>query len=206
MRESDVHRTLRVPGSVRNRTGRGGRTVIAAALGALALLGACGVPLDDSARVRAPEDVPYDLLSSTTTTAAASDAGQDTTVCLASDGTLFTVGRDRRGATLLDLVTRGPTEGESRLGLRSAMDDDAISSVTTENGTASVELGEEFAEMPGNQQLLAVAQVTCTLTAQPGIARVAFLLSGERVDVPVQGGSLVSRPVTRSDYARLYAN
>jgi hypothetical protein len=187
------------------------RPLRAVVAGALCGLVACGVPVDRDARVTPSDQVPYDLLSPTTTSVLpGSEAGQDTTVCLESEGALLAVGRDRRGAvtaeSLLALVTAGPTEGEANLGLRNAFEEETIEAVSSSAGTATVELGEEFGELPGDQQLVAVGQVTCTLTAQSGITRVVFLLDGERIDVPVQGGSLVDRAVTRSDYERLYAN
>lgn len=190
---------------------RAARRRAAAALALALSATACGVPADGAARLAPEEEVPFDLLSGTTTsTPSGSSRGQDTTVCLALDGSLLAVFRGSGGPqaldTLLSLVTAGATEGESNLGLRSAVDDEVVSDVSSSDGTATVELLEEFGELPGNQQLLAVAQMTCTLTAQPDVVRVRFLLDDEQIEVPIQGGSLVDRAVTRADYERLYAN
>jgi hypothetical protein len=187
------------------------RPLLLAALSAAAVLG-CGVPIDEQASITPSEDVPYDLLSPTTTTlAAGSVQGGETTICLSLGGALLTLGRARDGdpplRSLESLLAAGPTAGEAAVGLRSALDDDdVLDGVSVRDGTALVLLGEGFTELPADQQLVAVAQATCTLTSQPGVVRVAFELAGVQVDVPVQGGELVSRPVTRADYARLIAS
>jgi len=184
----------------------------AAALVAAAVLGACGVPVDERATPVPPESVPFELLESTTTTAVPDGpAGGDTSICLTLDSTVLALGRTRDASSdlgsLLGIVAAGPTEGEARLGLRSALTgDEPVVAVRRSDGGASVELGADFAELPADQQLLAVAQMTCALTAQPGVRRVTFLLDERQIEVPIQGGSLVSRPVTRDDYARLIAN
>jgi spore germination protein GerM len=58
-------------------------------------------------------------------------------------------------------------------------------------------------ELGGDEQLLAVAQLVCTLTARPGVGPVSFTLEGAPVDVPTGDGSLTSGPVSRDDYADL---
>ena len=181
-------------------------------VGGLLLAGACGVTEDGSARTTPADEVPFGLLEATATTvpATGAEAGGDTNVCLALDGSLLVVGRARGEGTQLrslrELVLAGPTEGEADLGLRTAMGDDTIEDVSASGGLAGVELTEAFTELPGDQQLLALAQITCTLTAQRGVSRVEFELDGERIEVPIQGGSLVERPVTRADYRRFIAN
>ena len=176
------------------------------------LLGACGVSVDESAQIVGSDEVPYDLLDSTTTSLVSADSqGVETSVCLVLNGAVLSVGRDRTGEppldTLLQLVLAGPTAGEVQLGLRSALSNaDMVTRTTTLESMVRVELGQDFADLPGDQQLLAVAQITCTLTTQPGIDAVSFRLSGKDIEVPVGDGSIVSRPVTRTDYQKLIAN
>lgn len=178
---------------------------------AAALLG-CGVPVDSSARITDAADVPYDLLERTTTTLAGANAqGDETSICLAINGSVLSVGRDRSGPppldTLLQLVLAGPTEGEAQLGLRSQLSTaNMVNAVVPFGAMAQVQLGADFASLPGDQQLLAVAQITCTLTTQPDVDRVSFTLAGKDIEVPIEDGSIVSRPVTRADYAQLIAN
>lgn len=186
------------------------RSLSALLLLAGAALAACGVPLDERARVTPAEDVPFDLLDPTTTTVPTSAGQGERDVCLTLDGSLLTVGRDPEGSRLddllLSLVSSSPTQGEARLGLRSALGEGTVTAVSAQGGTARLDLDPSFAEMPADQQLLAFAQATCTLTAQPQVFRVSFLLDGDPVEVPVQSGALVDRPVTRSDYARFFPN
>lgn len=172
--------------------------------------GACGVPVDRSAVVVDDDDVPYELLSPTTTAQTGTANGRETTICLVVDGVLLSLGRDRDGGALdsdLALVTDSPTEGEAALGVRSALDgEEPVAGVERVGAGAVVELGEDFAELPADQQLLAFAQITCTLTAQPGVQQVSFVLDDRELEVPVQGGELVDRPVTRGDYIEFFAN
>lgn len=204
--------TRRVP----IRTARRRSIRMPVALGSLlvaaAVVVACGVPLDSSARVTDADDVPYDLLASTTTTVLGANAqGDETSICLAINGSVLSVGRDRSGEppldTLLELVLAGPTEGEASLGLRSALSTAGmVNAVVPLGDMAQVQLGSDFALLPGDQQLLAVAQMTCTLTTQADVERVSFTLAGKDIEVPIEDGSIVSRPVTRADYAKLIAN
>ena len=187
--------------------------VVGAALSVAGIvLAACGVPVDERAPPVPPVAVPYELLESTTTTAVPdAPAGGDTSICLTIDSTVLAVGRSRDASTdlrsLLGIVLAGPTEGEAGLGLRSALTgDEPVLAARRAEGGAEVELGRDFAELPADQQLLAVAQMTCALTAQPGVRDVTFLFDERQIEVPIQGGSLVARPVTRDDYARLIAN
>ena len=193
--------------SARRRTA----ALLALVAGGVASGVGCGGTEDSSARVTPAEEVPFGLLErSVSTVPSTGEPGSETNVCLALDGALLVVGRASVGSTplgsLRDLVLAGPTEGEADLGLRTAMGDDTIEEVSASGGLATVQLTDAFPELPGDQQLLALAQITCTLTAQPGVTRVQFELDGEQVEVPIQGGSLVQRPVTRADYRRFIAN
>jgi len=186
--------------------------VAVAIVAVVATTSSCGVTTDDTAQRVDAAQVPYDLLDSTTTTLLAADAqGVETSVCLVLNGSVLSVGRDRSGEppldTLLQLLLAGPTEGETTLGLRSALSTaDMVTTTTTLGSIVRVELGNDFAELPGDQQLLAVAQMTCTLTTQPGVESLSFRLADKDIEVPVGDGSIVSRPVTRADYVNLIVN
>jgi hypothetical protein len=188
------------------------RVPVALMLVAGGLVAACGVPVDEAAELRPRGQIPFDLLETTTTPPTSEDGatGEDTVICLELDGALLSVGRERSAARGLDslegLAVAPPTTGEAQLGLRSAVDRDVIEAVSLRRGLATVNLDAEFVAQPADQQLLAVAQLTCTLTSQPGVSRVRFRLEGDRIEVPVQGGALVRRAVTRADYERLIAN
>ncbi len=187
----------------------GGRVLAVSAVAAVLTLG-CGVPVDGTAVTVEDELVPYELLSPTTTAQVGTGNGRETTICLVVDGVLLSLGRARDDGALdsdLALITDAPTEGEAALGVRSALDgEDSVVGVERVGPGAVVELGEDFAELPADQQLLAVAQITCTLTAQPGVQEVSFVLDDRELEVPVQGGELVDRPVSRNDYLEFFAN
>lgn len=174
---------------------------------AAALASSCGVSLDPNVRVVPPEDVPYGLLDAAAAPSPPSgDEGFDTAVCLTVNGKLLTVRRASSSSDLADILRIGPTDGEATIGLRNIAGEDLVSDVTVEDHLAEVELNEDFADLPGDQQLLAVAQITCTASAQPGIDAVSFSLDGQSVDVPIQGGESSARPVTIRDYERLQIN
>lgn len=176
------------------------------------LASACGVSLQERANILDPEDVPYNLLDATTTTLApAVSQGDEATVCLVLDGKLLAVGRaglDLASPNLLkELAILGPTEGEASLLIRSVLpDEEMLLSIATEAGHALVDLSVEFSDLPTDQQLLLVAQLTCTLTSQPNVTHVMFLLEGEPIAVPSGDGSMVSGSVNRLDYEDLIVN
>lgn len=87
--------------------------------------------------------------------------------------------------------------------LRTAVGSSFVRDVTIAAGIARVDLRPEIAEVDGDDQLLGVAQLVCTLTGRPGVGLVSFTLDGSPVDVPRADGSLTSSPVSRDDYADL---
>jgi spore germination protein GerM len=72
--------------------------------------------------------------------------------------------------------------------------------VTTARGTATVDLAEAFTLAGQEDQAAAIAQLVYTLTARPGIGRVAFTLDGEVVEVPRGDGTLTTDALTRDDF------
>lgn len=185
---------------------------IVVAIAVSLVLTSCGVTLQENAHVFDPEVVPYNLLDATTTTLApAISQGDEATVCLVLDGKLLAVGRaglDLTSPNLLkELAILGPTEGEASLLIRSVLpDEDMLVSISTEAGHAVVDLSVEFSDLPTDQQLLLVAQITCTLTSQPNVTHVMFTLEGESIAVPSGDGSMVSGSVNRLDYEELIVN
>lgn len=78
-----------------------------------------------------------------------------------------------------------------------------VASVSVSRGIASVDLRSSVEDLSGRNQLLAFAQLVCTLTAQPGIGSVAFTVDGQPIEVPRGDGSLTSGSVSRDAYASL---
>lgn len=189
---------------------------IAVTVLALVLAGACGVPEEDEAVVARDDDVPFDLLApSTTTTSTTSTTVPEVQVdrivevCLVQgDGGVVpierTLTRRRTLEEVVEALRRGPTADEARFGLSSALPaPEALGSVSLSGGMATVVLGEAFVQAPAPTQLVAIAQVVCTLTGQPGIGRVQFTYEGQPVQVPLPDGSLAGGSVSRDDYAAL---
>ena len=181
----------------------------------LLLAAACGVPEDGAAVVTGDDDVPFGLLApSTTTTSTTSTTAPPVIpdrivdVCLVlQDGVVpveRTLERRRTLDEVVEALRRGPTQTEQRFGLSTALPaPEAVGTVVLSGGTATVALGEPFSLAPAPQQVLAVAQLVCTLTGQPGVGRVQFLFDSLPVQVPLPDGSLSAGSVSRDDYAPL---
>jgi spore germination protein GerM len=185
-----------------------------AAVGALVVvLGACGIPTDDEPRAARTEDVPFGLLdppsSTTSSTLASSPDTVAVRVCLLrADGNLAPVSRDLPLDSALADVVRdlggAPSDAERALGLSTALGDDAVvNSVRVDAGVANVDLGEDVVAGSARNQLEVVAQIVCTLTQQPGVGQVRFLVDGVAVEVARGDGSTTSEPLSRADYANL---
>ena len=171
---------------------------------------ACGVPTQQVAHPLPDKDVPSGLLSTgapTTTTVPTGQQTAVTTICLAqsSGGPLKAVTRQLPMAVsvegLLQELARPPTQSEQQEGLETALTPGITG--TVEAGVATVALNSDFASDSGANQLVAVAQIVCTLTARPGVGQVQFELSGMTTDVPRGDGSATSGPVSRDDYPQL---
>ena len=71
------------------------------------------------------------------------------------------------------------------------------------DGVANVDLHASFLEIQPADQILAIAQVVCTITGLPGIGQVRFTQQGRPTDVPRADSSLTDKPVSRDDYQSL---
>jgi len=85
-----------------------------------------------------------------------------------------------------------------------------VDSVDEEDGIAMVDMrGDEFRQLEGNDQSLAVAQLVLTLTRRPGIGQVTFSLDGEPIPVLIPdqlGVSEAGEPLSFDDFASLVAD
>jgi len=75
-----------------------------------------------------------------------------------------------------------------------------VDSISLVNRTAVVELGEVFANLAGNEQILVLGQIILTLTTNRLAKAVVFTQQGEQVSVPDGNGEPQTRPLTRDDY------
>ena len=156
-------------------------------------------------------DAPFGLLAETTTTVTAppGPAPRTIQVCFVRGTMVTPVTRQVAAPSLqpaVDALVGGPTADEQATGLRTALlAEDAVRGASLTAGVARVDLTPGFAAGGTQDAILALAQLVCTLTAQPGVGQVAFALEGQPVDVPLADGSLATRPVTRDDYAAVIA-
>ena len=175
---------------------------------ALTVLAGCGISPDDGPRAQPGDDVPFGLLdpSDGSTTTVAAPTAVPVSICLVrADGQLVSLPRDLPpGSSLAEVVSAlgdPPTDAERTLGLSTAIRDDAVvNAVRTQGGVANVDLGAGVVEGSAQNQLQAVAQIVCTLTQQPGIGQVRFLVDGVSVEVARGDGSTTADAVSRSDY------
>lgn len=168
----------------------------------------CGVSEEAAPRGIDSDAVPFDLLepkgaSTTSTTAAAPRVAVE--VYFIAGDRLTAVRREIASpvvlSSALDAVEAGPTEAEATAGLRTAVPDDAVTSASSSSSSvAHVDLASSFAAVDPAEQLLAIAQIVFTASAVTGVDSVAFSVAGHPAEVPIDGATLVSRAVGRSDY------
>jgi spore germination protein GerM len=189
-----------------------GRALVPAAVVAvmLVIVAGCGVPTqkgptrlsDNEVRVVGP--VPATTIPRGTPT----DLYR---LCFVSDNRIVTIVRELPAPLSARRALAGLVEGARAglpTGLRSAITGAEITG--TEEavpalGIARVDLSADFAGISPAEQILALAQVVCTLTNVPAVEQVRFTLGGEPVDIPRADGSLTSEPVSRRDYRDLFA-
>lgn len=175
------------------------------------LLGGCAVSTQEDARRMRDSDVPFELLNPQAPPLVPPSAGPATervSLCFIRDGHVVFVDHELPPpvtlATTLDaLATPPPTTGPP---VRTALTEPSIvRDVRVLGGIARVDLLPSVSTLPTDQQLLAVAQIVCTLTGRPGVGQVSFTLDGAPLAVPKGDGSLVTSPVARDDYGVLLA-
>ena len=186
------------------------RRMTISVLCALAVLAAgCAVPAQDDARRVRDEAVPFALLDPQAPSIlppASGPSSEPVALCFVRDGRLVVVS-DEIGApadlrSALDALASPPADAGPLL--RTALTEPSVvREVRLLGGIARVDLLPEISALPADEQLLAVAQIVCTLTGRPGVGQVSFTLQGARLAVPKGDGSLVSSPVARDDYAGL---
>ena len=173
----------------------------------LVLLAGCGVPLEDEARAL-PSQSPHVRPSATP---APMESGPVTeTIYLVRAGMLVAVPRQVATEPIVDELMAdllaGPTVAEKGAGISSALlGNNVVAAVDVREGVATVELATDLEGTGRNDDVLAVAQIVCTLTTRPGIVWATFTRGGQRIEVPRGDGSLTADPVNANSYARLIA-
>lgn len=178
------------------------------ALVLVASLGACGISEEQRARAR-DDDVPFGLLDEAAPPLlppTPDPVNEGVALCFVSGDTLrVVVGSVEPAGDLSEVVAAlaDPPEVDGTQLATAVAGQDLVGDVTLTAGVAHVDLLPPITLLGGDEQLLAIAQLVCTLTGQPGVGPVSFTLDGASVDVPRDDGSLTSEPVSRDDYADL---
>lgn len=176
-----------------------------AALTAIGLgLGACSPSAEHGANEVADDAVPFALLDDDAPALIPQAGGTSATLCLVRGDRVVPVTRSLPGdpepTDLVVSLADDVADIEASQGLRTALISTRVREVSVRGGTALVEL-TGLPEGGSQEPMLAVAQIVCTLTSQPGIGQVQFSVANAPVQVPRPDGSLADGTVTRDDYA-----
>jgi hypothetical protein len=179
----------------------------AAAAATFLLVAGCGIPAEPQARkispppgafpgiVQAPDDLP--------------SAGQaQTRLYMVRDRALVRVTRRAAEqptvASLVRDLQAGPTLTERNDGLSSALPGTGVITGVRQVGRrAEVALGTALDTSGRSDEVVAFAQVVCTLTTHGDVDGVFFVRDGRRVAVPRADGSLSEGPLSTADYREL---
>ena len=179
---------------------------------AAGVLGGCALSTEHEAVPIADSSVPFALLEpdSIPVAAATTVAGLAAAVYLVKNSMIVPTTRsvaDPTPAALIAQLAGDPTDAETTNGLRSELATEGgpplVLNSQLNRGVATVNLASGFTSLDSDSQLFAIAQIVCTLTAQPGTGQVAFALQNAPVEVPLPGGTTTGNPVTAADYAVL---
>jgi spore germination protein GerM len=182
---------------------------VALALTVVAVLAAgCGVNAQRSPSVVRDNAVPFGLLqrNAPTVLPPVQTANTETvTLCFIQNEGLVPVAQMLDAPVSIgDVVAALGQPPEGAVGVRTAIGvPSPVTTVRLTGGVVRVDLDPTFSAVGGTSQLLAIAQIVCTLTNRPGVGQVAFSLSGAAVVVGWAVGSFTADPVSRDDYASL---
>ena len=161
------------------------------------MLAGCGVTAETAPRPITP---PRGFLQTTTSPTPEPTGSGPVTV------QLFLVKDDALVAELLADLLAGPDDSERSAGLSSALQGgDVVSNIHVSDRRAVVELSTTIENAARNDEVLAYAQLVCTLTARADITGVTFTHNGQPIGVPRADGSLTQGPLTAADYTTLLA-
>ena len=179
------------------------------ALVALGLLFAgCGIGAEQSAQVIDPHTVPAGLMAPASTTTVVPAPSANVAIYLDGQQRLVVANRavsaPATARSALSALAQGVTSAESAQGLVSPISTATPISLTTiDDTTAVVDLPSSFANLGGQDQIIAAAQIVFTLTLFPGIGQVSIRVGGKPAQGPTETGRLGPGPLTRADYSTL---
>jgi spore germination protein GerM len=171
----------------------------------------CGVPVDDSPRAIAEEEVPEELAAAPTTTTSPTGGGTNASLyfveaqegrsVLREEASLLPDGTPR---TVLDALVATIPEDLPDGVTSSIPEGTVILGTDLDEGVLTVDLSEEFEDVSSELLIQAVGQLVFTATAAAGVSDgVLFSVEGEARSFPDGDGSEVTGVARRSDYATL---
>ncbi len=182
------------------------RGVVVTSLVLIALC-SCGIPVEDRARPLSADQVPSSLPGSgPTSTVPPGDPGPAATeVFFVRGSRLEPVARPARVPRSVEnaiaTLVGGPTPAERSEGVRTALTRPVRLAGTVAAGVPLIDVTESFAEVEGEELILALAQLVFTITGLPGVDGVSFARAGRPVEVPTADGTLKGGVLRRTDYA-----
>lgn len=187
--------------------------VLVAVTAAAVLLAGCGIPTETTARSIPQGQVPPQVLSrqppATTTT---TSPDYSTNITLYFTVTFFqyvapvTVQAKKPTlTTVLQVLLAGPSQVLTSKGYKTAFRTGVkLIHAQESNGVATVDFNATFGQLSGTFQVLAVAQVVFTVTANlSNVKAVKFQIDSRTTPVPTPASGLTPTPVGPSDYASL---
>ena len=180
---------------------------VIAAVATATALAACGVSVQAEPH---PVQLPGRSTAPATTQTPAVQGELAQTLYLIKDTHLVAVSRATpeqvTASEQLASLLSGPTTTEQQQGLSSSLLGTELGlSVQNRSGQAIVELATSLEGTGRTDDILAFAQIVCTLTSRGDIHTVTFTRAGEPVEVPRADSSLTRDPLTAADYAPLIA-
>jgi hypothetical protein len=171
---------------------------------------ACGIGAQGSPQMLPKSHVPYGLLAPTSTVPQSTVPVPAISVVVYFAEGQHLVATSRQvhvPATVvsaLELLSKGPTSAETATGIQSPISTSTpLLLKSVDGGVASIALPSSFANLGGQDQILAAAQLVYTLTALPGVTSVVILVGGKPAQVPAADGTLAQGPLTRAEYSSL---
>lgn len=168
----------------------------------------CGVTADSGARPIDPPRGAFPGVVRTPHGDGPSGRATQERLFLVRDRRLIRVTRQVAAAPDVEALVRdllaGPTATERDDGITSALPGaGVIAGVRRLGRIAEVALTGGLDDAGRNDEIIALAQVVCTLAAQDSVDGVSFVRAGRRVAVPRADGSLTEGPLTAADYRAL---
>jgi spore germination protein GerM len=110
--------------------------------------------------------------------------------------------------SLIELIASGPTDQERETEIRSALGSGplVIESLSTTEGSMTLDLAPGFAELPGEEQTLLIGQIVLSLFENFLVSSISVTLSGNPTAILGPGGEVIERTIFPSDFRPLVIN